>query len=182
MWVHCFPQTLVMSGSKYSWSWMGVTRVHERGNVASSITVTSLTRSMAPDSDKFNHRIAYHCMEIVPPFFKKVKVYCQISCLKTYQRTVHLPPGHWFVFKLHFNSTQSMQSCSHCGALNLSYKHCRLCPIRHVSLTPESSEACESNVPCRKDTTSKQCPNIERGYFFENPAPSGVWTTRQEAT
>ena len=31
-------------------------------------------------------------------------------------------PGHWiYLFVCHFNSTESIQSCSHFGALNLSY-------------------------------------------------------------
>ena len=50
--------------------------------------------------------------------------------------------------------------------------HCHLCPTMY-SFSPETSEAFQGEVPCRGHTIGT-IPKIERGYFSENPAPSGV--------
>ena len=48
-----------------------------------------------------------------------------------------------------FQLPGSIQHCSHvgCGARNLSYNNCHLCPTRY-SFTPEWSESLEGKVPC----------------------------------
>ena len=87
-----------------------------------------------------------------------------------------LSTGHWTCsFVCHLNSTESIQSCSHFGALNLSYTLPSLSYQVLIFTWVKWSIWGLSVLP--KDTTSKQCPNIERGetwYFYENPAPSGI--------
>ena len=70
-------------------------------------------------------------------------------------------------FVCHLNSTESIQSCSHFGASytlpSLSYQVLIFTWVKWTDLP--------------KDTTSKQCPNIERRetlYFSQNPAPSRI--------
>ena len=75
----------------------------------------------------------------------------------------------------HVNSTESKQSCRHFGALNLSYTLPFLFYQVLIFTWVKWSIWGLSALP--KDTTSKQCPNIERAetwYFSENPAPSGI--------
>ena len=90
------------------------------------------------------------------------------------------PPGHWtYSFVCHLNSTESIQSCSHFGALNLlpslSYQALIFTWVKWSILWL-------SVLP--KETTSKQCHNIETGetrYFSEKPAPSGIWNRARQA-
>ena len=89
----------------------------------------------------------------------------------------YLSPGHWICSVLcHLNSTESIQSRSHFGALNLSYTLLSLSYQVLIFTWVKWSILRLSALP--KDTTSKQCPNIERGetwYFYRNPAPNGIW-------
>ena len=79
------------------------------------------------------------------------------------QYMLHFTPhGHWTCsFVCHFNSTESMQSCSHFGALNLSYTLPSLSYQVLIFTWVKWSTWGWSTLP--KDTTSKQCPKIERG-------------------
>ena len=97
--------------------------------------------------------------------------------INEYQYFSHtLPPGHWTCsFMCHLNSTESIQSCSRLCALNLSYTLPTLSYQVLIFTWVKWSIWGLSALP--KDTTSKQCPNIERGetwYFSENPASSGI--------
>ena len=87
-----------------------------------------------------------------------------------------LPPGYWTCsFVCNINSTESIQSCSHFGALNLSYRLPSLSYQVLIFTWVKWSMWGLSALP--NETTSKQCPNIERGetwYFSENPAPSEI--------
>ena len=87
-----------------------------------------------------------------------------------------LPPDHWICsFVCHFNSTESIQSCSRFGALNSSYTLPSLSYQVLIFTWVKWSIWGWSALP--KDTTSYKCPKIERGetwYFSENPAPSGI--------
>ena len=96
-----------------------------------------------------------------------------------------LPPRHWTrLFVCHFNSTGSIQSCSHFGALNLSYTLPSLSYQLLILTWVKWSIWGWSALP--KDTTLKQCPKIER-YFREKHDISllnqtGFDTARQAAT
>ena len=82
-------------------------------------------------------------------------------------------------FQLLFLENAALAAIS---ALGTSRTHCHLCPIRY-SLTPESSEACEGNLP--NDTTSKSFPNIERRetWYYQNILHQAWFeTARQEVT
>ena len=87
-----------------------------------------------------------------------------------------LPPGHWTCsFVRLLISTESIQSCSHFGALNLSYTVPSLSYQVLIFTWFKWSIFGFNALP--RDITSKQGPNIERGetwYFSENPAPSGI--------
>ena len=91
-------------------------------------------------------------------------------------RLYTLPSGHWTCsFVCHFNFTESIQFCSHFGALNLLYTLPSLSYQVLIFFWVTWSIWGWSALP--KDTTLKQCPKIERGetlYFSENPAPSGI--------
>ena len=79
-------------------------------------------------------------------------------------------------------STESIQSCSHLGALNLSYTLPSLSYQVLIFTWVKWSIWGLTALP--KYTTSKQCANICRGeilYFFENPAPSGIQNRTQAA-
>ena len=84
-----------------------------------------------------------------------------------------LPTCYWTCsFMCHFNSTESMHSSSHFGALNLSYTS----PYQVLIFTWVKWSIWVL-IALPKDTTSKHCPNIERGetwYISENRAPSGI--------
>ena len=111
---------------------------------------------------------------------KKVKPRCRfIVWYKVWRPIIRLhilPPGHWTcLFVCHLNSTESIQSCSHFGVLNLSYTLPSLSYQVLISTWVKWSIWGLSVLP--KDTTPKQCPNIKRGetwYFSENPVPSGI--------
>ena len=85
----------------------------------------------------------------------KLKVHSLMSSLKTYHLT--LPSGQSTCsFVCHFNSTKSIQSCSHFGALNLSYTLQSLSyQVLIFTWVKWSVWGC-SALP--KDTASKQCP------------------------
>ena len=87
-----------------------------------------------------------------------------------------LPPGHWTCsFVCHFNSTESIQPCSHFGAFNLSYTLPSLSYLVLIFTWVKWSIWGWSAFP--KGTTLKQCPKIERGetwFFSENPARSRI--------
>ena len=108
---------------------------------------------------------------------KNVKVYSLISSI-SFDISHLYPPGHWTCsFVCHFNSTEGIQSWSHFGALNLLYT---LSSLSFQLLIFESSVKWSiwGLSALSKDTTSKQCPNIERGdawYFSKNPVPSRIW-------
>ena len=75
----------------------------------------------------------------------------------------------------HLNSTESIRSCSHFGALNSSYTLPSL--SYQVLIFTWVKWSIWGLSVWHKNTTSKQCPNIERRetwYFSENPAPSGI--------
>ena len=64
------------------------------------------------------------------------------------------------------------------SALGTNRTHCHLCPIRYL-FTPESSEACEGEVPFPRTQHRNNVPILREGksftcYFSENPAPSGI--------
>ena len=85
------------------------------------------------------------------------------------------PPWSLDSLLCHFNSTESIQSCSHFGALNLSYTLPSLSYLVLIFTSVKWSIWGWSALP--KDTTSKQCPKIERGetwFFSENPATSRI--------
>ena len=68
-----------------------------------------------------------------------------------------------------------IQSCSHFGALNLSHTLPSL--SYQVLIFTWVKWSIWGWSALSKDTTSSQCPKIERGetwYFSENPAPSGI--------
>ena len=79
----------------------------------------------------------------------KGQVYSLIANQKTYQPTLNFLPGHYTCYVVwHFNSTESIQSCSHFGALGVSYP---LPPLPYHILIytwDKSSEACECKVTC----------------------------------
>ena len=112
----------------------------------------------------------------------KVQVYSLISSLKTYHPTLHLTPGHWICsFVCHFNSTESIQSCSRFGALNLSYT----LPSLSCSFSPESSEAFEGEVPCPRTHHLYNVPRLrgEKHYIsLKILHHVGFETARQTAT
>ena len=87
-----------------------------------------------------------------------------------------LPPGHWTCwFVCISNFTESIQSCSHFGALKSPYTLPSLSYQVLIFIWVKWSIWGLSALP--KDTTSKQGPNIESGetwYFSENLAPSGI--------
>ena len=59
------------------------------------------------------------------------------------------------------------------SALGTNRTHCHLCPIRY-SFTPESSEACEGEVPFPRSQHRNNIERREKLYYSENPAPSGI--------
>ena len=72
-------------------------------------------------------------------------------------------------------SRKGIQSCSHFGTLSLSYTLPFL--SYQVLIFTWVKWSIWGLSALLKDTTSKQCPNIERGktwYFSENPSPSGI--------
>ena len=76
------------------------------------------------------------------------------------------------------NSTESIQSCSHFGALNVSYTMPSLSYQVGLLIFTWVKWSISGLSALPKDTTSKQCPNIKRRetrYFSENPAPNGIW-------
>ena len=83
---------------------------------------------------------------------------------------------YWtYSFVCHLNSTESIQSCSHFGALNLLYTLPSLSYQVLIFTWVKWNIWGLSALP--KGTTTKQCPNIEGGetwYFSGNPAPSGI--------
>ena len=85
----------------------------------------------------------------------------------------------------HFNSTESIQSCSRLGALNLSYiTHCHLCPTRY-SFSPESSEAFEGEVPCPRTQHLNSVPRLrgeKHDISLKILHQVGFETARQAAT
>ena len=95
-----------------------------------------------------------------------------------------LPPSHWTCsFVCHFNSTESIQSCSRLGAFNLSYTLPSLSYQVLIFTWVKWSIWGWSALP--KDTTSKKCPNIERGEHdisLKSLHQAGFETARQAAT
>ena len=72
------------------------------------------------------------------------------------------PSGHWTCSVVcHFNCMESIQSCSHFGTLNLSYTLPSLSYQVLIFTWVKWSIWRWSALP--KDTTSRQCPNIEKG-------------------
>ena len=104
----------------------------------------------------------------------KVQVYSLISSISP--DFYILPPGHWTCSLVyHLKSTESIQSCSHFGAMDLTYTLPSLSYQVLIFTWVTWSIGGFSALP--KDTTSKQSPNIEREetwYFSENPAPSTI--------
>ena len=102
----------------------------------------------------------------------KVQVYSLTSSLRTYHPALHfypLVPGPVYLW-----ATGSIQSCSHSGALNLSYTLPSLSnPVLIFTWVKWSIWGWST---LSNDTTSKQCSKIEREetwYFSDNTAPSG---------
>ena len=60
--------------------------------------------------------------------------------------------------------------------------HCHLCPTRY-SYSPESSEAFVGEVPWTRTHTSKQWPNIEKGYtwYFSENLPRAEFEPARQA-
>ena len=72
-----------------------------------------------------------------------------------------LPPGHWTCsFVCHFNFTESIQSCSRFGAINLSYTLPSLSYQVAYSFSPESSEAFEGEVPYPRTQHLNNVPRL----------------------
>ena len=83
-----------------------------------------------------------------------------------------LTPDLWTYSSVcHAYSTEIIQSCSHFGALNLSYTSISVSPGSHL----HSSRVKHMRVKCLAQRyTIETCLNIEKGetwYFSENPAP-----------
>ena len=127
----------------------------------------------------------YWCLERIRPLSWKVQVFFIVwyQVWRPIIRLYILPPGHLTCsFVCHFNSTESIQSCSRFGALNLSYTLPYLSYQVLIFTWVKWSIWGWSALP--KDTTSQQCPKIERGetwYFSVNSAPSGKFCTKRDS-
>ena len=97
----------------------------------------------------------------------EVKVIVLYKVWRFIRRLYNLLPGHWTCsFVCHFNSTESIQSCSHFGALNLSYT------LPYVS----------SFSQLKHVTTSQRWEERNTIIFIWKPVPRGFEPTRQAAT
>ena len=98
-----------------------------------------------------------------------------------------LPLGHWTCsFVCHFNSTESIQSCSRFGALNSSYTLPSLSyQVGRYSFSPESSEAFEGEVPCPRTQHLNNVPRLrveKNDISLKILHQAGFETARQAAT
>ena len=93
-----------------------------------------------------------------------------------------LSPGHWTCsFVCHFNATESIQSCSHFGALNLSYI---LPSLSYQVFIYTSTEACEGKVLIsRGEETCYLSENLEPTQQTRDidPMLDQCWSTVYDA-
>ena len=113
----------------------------------------------------------------------KVQVYSLISSISS--DIYILLPSHWTcLFVCHLNSTESMQSCSHFGALNLSYTLPSL--SYHVLFFTWVKWSIWRLSALLKDKTSKKYVPILRGekhdIFLKILHQAGSETSRQTVT
>ena len=94
-------------------------------------------------------------------------------------------PGHWTCsFVCYFNSTESIQSCSHFAAHCTYRTHCYLYP-NWYSFSPESNETFEGEVPCLRTQHRNIVPRLrgEKHDFSQKILhQAGFETARQGAT